>query len=231
MKGLILAAGKGTRLRPLTNNKPKVLVEVKGKPLIEYIIEDMKSIGINEIVVIKGYMGDMLEEHLKKYDGLEFIRQDEQLGTAHAIGKSSFDSPFLAVNGDVFMHKENMERVISTFQESNAETVIGTLEVENPEDFGVLEVENGLVKDIIEKPDSPPSNLINTGTYVFSPEIYSYIEKTGLSERGEYEITESLEMMLKDGKEVRQSTFDKYWIDVGKHEDLERARDLDLDKN
>ncbi len=223
MKALVLAAGKGTRLRPLTENKPKVLVEVNGKSLIEHIIDDLKKLGIEETTVIKGYMGEMLEERLEKYRNINFIEQEEQLGTAHAIGLSSFDSPFLTVNGDVFMHRQNLKNVISAFEE-NVEAVIGSMKVENPEEFGVLEVDGKYVKGIVEKPDSPPSDIINTGTYVFSPVIYDYIEKTGLSERGEYEITDSLEMMLEDQKDVRHANFDKYWVDVGRHEDLRRAR-------
>lgn len=229
MKALILAAGEGTRLRPITENKPKVLVEVKGKPLIEHIIEDLKSLGIDEITVIKGYMGQILQEKLSKYEGLTFLEQEEQLGTAHAVGISSFDSPFLTINGDVFMDRNNIKKVISAFEKDSPGAVIGSLEVENPEEFGVLEVEGDLVKDIVEKPDNPPSKLINTGTYVFSPDIYSYIERTELSERGEYEITDSLQMMLDDGRAVKHRRFNNYWIDVGRHEDLKEARGLDTD--
>ncbi len=230
MKALILAAGKGTRLRPLTDNRPKVLVEVNGKPLIEHVIDGIRSLGIEEITVIKGYMGSMLEERLSKYEGLTFLEQKEQLGTAHAIGMSSFDSPFLTMSGDVLTHTENIEKVVSRFEKGGWKAVIGSFEVENPEEFGVLEVEGDRVRDIAEKPDNPPSNLINTGTYVFPPEIYDYIDRTGLSERGEYEITDSIEMMLEDGLSVAHAKFDNYWIDVGRHEDLERARNL-VNKN
>ncbi|MFP4116499.1 MAG: sugar phosphate nucleotidyltransferase [Candidatus Aenigmatarchaeota archaeon] len=226
MDALVLAAGKGTRLRPLTDQKPKVLVEVKGKSLIEHIIDDLKEIGAKQITVVKGYMGEMLEERLDKYENIDFIQQEKQLGTAHAIGLSSFSSPFLTVNGDVFMHRRNLRNLVSAFGE-DTEAVIGSMRVENPEEFGVLEVKGREVKDIIEKPDEPPSDIINTGTYVFSPEIYKYIKRTEVSERGEYEITDSLRMMLKDGKPVSHAKFSDYWIDVGRHEDLARAKNIE----
>ncbi len=227
MKALILAAGKGTRLRPLTDDIPKVMVEVDGKPLIEHIIDDILSIGIEQITVVKGYKGEKLEEGLEKYSGIDFEEQEEQLGTAHAIGISSFEEPFLVVNGDVFIHRENLSRAVSFFKgEENVDAVIGSYTVEDPEEFGVLETQNSSVKNILEKPDDPPTNLINTGVYVFSPVVYNIIERTGLSERGEYEITESLKMMIDRGMDVRHVRFDRYWIDVGRHEDLERARNL-----
>ncbi len=227
MKGLILAAGKGSRLRPLTENKPKVLVKVKGRPLIEHIIKDLRSLGIKDISIVKGYMGDVLEDRLKKYRGLEFIEQDQQLGTAHAIGLSSFESPFVAVNGDVFMHRKNIEASVSEFKKDGADVVVGSFRVENPSEFGVLETEGKNVKNLVEKPESPKSNLINTGVYVFSSEIYRYIEKTELSSRGEYEITDSIRLMLEDGKNIKHTEFEEYWIDVGRHSDLERAREIE----
>lgn len=226
MKALILAAGKGTRLRPLTNNKPKVMVEVGEKTLIEHLIEDVKSLGIKEISIIEGYMSEKLESRLESYNGLKFLEQEEQLGTAHAVDVSDFKEPFLALNGDVYIHKENIKRILDEFGGGSHEALIGTKEVNNPEEFGVLEVENGRVKDIIEKPENPPSNLINTGVYVFTPLIYEYIGRTELSERGEYEITDSIKLMLKDGHPVGHTIFKKYWIDVGRPEDLERARKL-----
>ncbi len=226
MKALILAAGKGTRLRPLTEDKPKVLVKVKGRPLIKHIIDDLRSLGVEDITVIMGYLGEKLMDALEDYDDLEFIEQKKQLGTAHAIGKSSFESPFITVNGDVFMHRKNIERAISYFKNEDPEAVIGSFEVESPKEFGVLKVDGNRVTDVLEKPKNPPSNLINTGTYVFTPGIYRYIDKTDVSERGEYEITESLKMMLEDGKDVRHTRFEDYWIDVGKHEDLRKANNL-----
>ncbi|MFP4115980.1 MAG: sugar phosphate nucleotidyltransferase [Candidatus Aenigmatarchaeota archaeon] len=227
MKALIPAAGKGTRLRPLTNQKPKALVEVKGEALIRHLVEELRSLGVEEISVIKGYLGDKLEANLKDFEDLDFLEQEEQLGTAHAVGTSSFKDPFLVVNGDVYIHPENLERVIRSFEENRPEAVIGSKEVESPEEFGVLEVENGVVKGIEEKPDNPPSNLINTGVYLFKPLIYDYIERTGMSERGEYEITDSIQLMIQDGHAVTHTPFKKYWVDVGRREDLERARNVD----
>lgn len=226
MKALILAAGKGTRLRPLTNNKPKVMVGVGEKTLIEHLIEDVKSLGIKEISIIEGYMSEKLESRLESYDGLKFLEQEEQLGTAHAVDISDFQEPFLVLNGDVYIHKDNVKRVLDGFRGGRYEALIGTKEVDNPEEFGVLEVENDLVRDILEKPEKPPSNLINTGVYVFTPLIYKYIRRTELSERGEYEITDSIKLMLKGGHSVGHVPFEKYWIDVGRHEDLKKARKL-----
>lgn len=225
MKALIPAAGKGTRLRPLTKHKPKALVEIDGKPLIERLIRELQNTGIRDITVIKGYLGEKLEDALKNFD-LKFLEQEEQLGTAHAVGVSDFDEPFLVVNGDVFIHPENLEKIVKEFEKGEGEAVIGSKRVENPEEFGVLETKNGKVKGIVEKPENPPSNLINTGIYLFSPVIYEYIQQTDLSERGEYEITDSIQLMLEDGCTVKHIPFKSYWIDIGRPEDLRKARKL-----
>lgn len=225
MKALIPAAGKGTRLRPITENKPKALVDINNKPLIEHLIEELLELEIEGISIVKGYLGDKLRDSLKKYD-VEFIEQEKQLGTAHAVGKSNFDEPFLVVNGDVFVHKKNLEKVIGEFEEGDGKVVMGTKRVKNPEEYGVIEVSGEDVENIIEKPEKPPTKLINTGIYAFSPVIYDYIEKTKLSKRDEYEITDSLKLMLKENIPVKYVTFWEYWIDIGRPEDLERARKL-----
>lgn len=229
MKALIPAAGRGTRLRPLTDETPKPLVNVQGKGLIEYIIEDLRDLGISEISVIKGYMGHKLERELNDREYLSFIQQEEQLGTAHAVGLSSFDRSFMVINGDIFVHRENLERIVRTFNRKR-KPVIGSKRVENPEEFGVLDVQKERVEGITEKPDNPPTNIINTGIYIFTPEIYEYIERTEMSPRGEYEITDSIQTMMDDDKEFVHTNLPEYWIDVGRQEDLKAARDIQSQK-
>ncbi|MFB6215855.1 MAG: sugar phosphate nucleotidyltransferase [Candidatus Aenigmatarchaeota archaeon] len=223
---MIPAAGRGTRLGPITDEKPKPLVEIGQRSLIEHLIDDLRVIGIDQIQVVVGYMRDMIEDRLNSYENVSFIEQEKQLGTAHAIGLSSFKEPFMVVNGDVFIHRQNLIKLKDSFEESTAGAVMGSKAVQNPEEFGVLDVDGKEVEGLVEKPEDPQTNLINTGVYAFRPRIYDYIDMTDRSERGEYEITDSLNMMRDGGHRVIHAPMEKYWIDVGRPEDLERARNI-----
>lgn len=214
MKALILAAGQGKRLEPLTKTQPKVMLPLVGKPLLEHILIEVKKAGIEQVTIITGY----LEEEIKKYFGdgkslgmkIEYITQKERLGTAHAVAQSSFDTDFLVLNGDTLVKAEDIKKLISQHQGG---ATIAVKPSESPELYGVVEVEDGFVKSIEEKPENPRSNLVSTGIYVFSPDIYSAIEKTELSDRGEYELPESIKILMQTTrvKAVEISEF----IDIG----------------
>jgi len=151
-----------------------------------------------------------------------YTKQGEQLGTAHAIGQAAdhVDERFLALNGDVLL----TENLVTGLAETPA-NAMAVKRVENPSSFGVVNVGDGRVTGIVEKPADPPTNLANLGVYAFEPEIFDYIEATELSERGEYEITDSLGALVADGERVDAVEYDGRWLDVGRPWDLLEANE------
>jgi bifunctional UDP-N-acetylglucosamine pyrophosphorylase/glucosamine-1-phosphate N-acetyltransferase len=227
MRAVVLVAGKGTRMEPLTASCPKVMLQVANKPILEHILNSAIEAGIDGFVFITGY----LEEQIKAYFGdgnkwgvnIEYVQQKEQLGTANAIGcaKEHVEGAFLVLNGDMLIGQEDLKPLVSRTEEA----VICVKEVENPSDFGVLETENGRVTRIIEKPKNPPTNLANAGIYLFRESIFELIEKTQPSIRNEYEITDSIQMLIDSGKAVGYSPLQGKWIDIGYPWDLLKANE------
>ncbi|MDD2643145.1 MAG: sugar phosphate nucleotidyltransferase [Methanobacteriaceae archaeon] len=224
MKAIILSAGEGTRMRPLTLTKPKTMLPVAGKPIMQYNIEILRDNGIKDILLIVGYKEDIVKNYFK--DGKEFgvnisyKTQTNLAGTANAIGygEDFINDSVIVLNGDLILNNDIIEELISKYNESEVDTLMVLKEVNNPSSFGVVEVENGLVKNIVEKPKKgeAPSNLINTGIYIFNKDIFDKINKTQISSRGEYEITDSLSMQIEENKIVKAYVTTKDWIDVGR---------------
>lgn len=238
MQAVILTAGEGTRMRPLTLSRPKTMLPVGGKPILQYNVEALRDVGITEILLIVGYKEEMVKEHFG--DGekigvkISYITQKERLGTAHAIGHSQgfIKDEFMVLNGDIILDPELLEELITNYHESLADTMMVLTEVDDPSSFGVVEIKEGRITNIVEKPlpGEAPSNLINTGIYVFNKDIMSKIEKTELSPRGEYEITDSLQMQIDEGKNVQGFITQKKWIDVGRPWELLEINEEFLDK-
>lgn len=224
MKAVILSAGEGTRMRPLTLSRPKTMIPVGGKPIVQYNVEALRDAGVKDILMIVGYHEEMVKAHFK--DGIElgvnisYVTQKERLGTAHAIGMAEehMDGPFIVLNGDIIIDPDLLGELISKYDSGDAQSMMILTEVENPSAFGVVEMDGEWVIKIVEKPKKgeEPSNLINTGIYVFNRDIFSCIDKTPISARGEYEITDSLQMQMDDGLNVMGLKTDKKWIDVGR---------------
>ncbi len=227
MKAVVLVAGKGTRMEPLTSGCPKVMLQVANKPILEHILNSAIEAGIEGFVFITGY----LEEQIKEYFGdgskwgvsIEYVQQKEQLGTANAIGcaKGYVDGTFLVLNGDMLIGQEDLKALVSRTEEA----VICVKEVENPSDFGVLETENNRVVRIIEKPKNPPTNLANAGIYLFRESIFDFIDRTQASVRNEFEITDSIQMLINSGAAVGYSPLEGRWIDIGYPWDLLKANE------
>lgn len=224
MKAIILSAGEGSRMRPLTLTKPKTMLPVAGKPIIQYNIESLRSNGITDVLLIVRYKEEMVRDYFG--DGSDFgvnityKTQKDFLGTANAIsyGEDFIEDSLIVLNGDIILDDEIIGEIIEKYNTINPDTLMVLKEVSNPSAFGVVEMDDCNVKSIIEKPKKgeEPSNLINTGIYIFDKDIFEKIEKTGLSERGEYEITDSLSMQIADGKKVIGHITNKDWIDVGR---------------
>ncbi len=227
MKAVVLVAGKGTRMEPLTSNCPKVMLQAANKPILEHILNSAIEAGIDGFVFITGY----LEEQIREYFGdgsrwgvnIEYVQQKEQLGTANAIGcaKGHVDGAFLVLNGDMLIGQEDLKTLLSRTEEA----AICVKEVENPSDFGVLEIENNRVVRIIEKPKNPPTNLANAGIYLFRESIFDFIDKTEASVRNEFEVTDSIQMLIDSGAAVGYNSLDGRWIDIGYPWDLLRANE------
>jgi bifunctional UDP-N-acetylglucosamine pyrophosphorylase/glucosamine-1-phosphate N-acetyltransferase len=228
MKAVILAAGEGKRLRPITSSRPKPMIPLLGKPLLEHTILGLKNVGIDQILLIVGYKQELIKDYFEKTSNelqvkIEYITQEEYLGTAHAAGYAkSFikDEAFLMMYGDLFVDPEIFKIIIEKYREKEYEGLITLLEVENPQDYGIIKLNSKeLVEEIIEKPspNQNAGNLANAGIYLFKPSIFTAIEKTEKSIRDEYEFTDSMQMLIKEfGGEIIGFTIKNYfWNDIG----------------
>lgn len=231
MKGLILAAGRGTRLRPLTHTRPKPVIRVAGRPIIHYALENLKGAGVREIgvVVSPDTHGDVVAA-LNGFDGvdLNYIVQHEPQGLAHAVSVAREwlgSDPFVLYLGDNLF-----ERGIAPFVRAHAQggpaAVVALARVEDPRQFGVAEVEGRRILRLVEKPERPPSDLAVAGVYVFDARIHGLIEGLEPSARGEYEITDAIQRLINDGHEVQGLPIEGWWKDTGRAEDLLDANRL-----
>lgn len=224
MKAIILSAGEGSRMRPLTLTKPKTMLPVAGKPIIQYNIESLRDNGITDILLIVRYK----EEIVRNYFGdgsdfgvnISYKTQKDFLGTANAIsyGEDFIDDSIIVLNGDIILDDEIIHEIIKKYNYLSPDTLMLLTEVEDPSAFGVVEIENGNIKNIVEKPkrEEAPSNLVNAGIYIFNKDIFDKIRETEISERGEYEITDSVSLQIEDNKKVIGHKTSKDWIDVGR---------------
>jgi len=231
MKAVILAAGKGERLRPLTDTRPKHLIPIGGRPLLEWTIRGLKEAGADEILLVTHYMEDMIRGYFRDGSGfgveVSYARQDEMLGTADAFRVAedfSGGDEFIGLYGDGFVTSETFRSIIDAHGEG--ETTLGVIPVEDPSRLAAVELDGDRVIRLVEKPPKgkAPSNLANTGIYVFTPDIFDHIKKTDLSERGEYEVTDSIGSLIEAGAPVKAAVLPKEgWMDVGQPWDILEA--------
>ncbi|WP_294967716.1 bifunctional sugar-1-phosphate nucleotidylyltransferase/acetyltransferase [uncultured Methanosphaera sp.] len=241
MKAIILTAGEGTRMRPLTTTRPKTMLITGGKPLIQYNIESLRDAGIKDITLVVGYKKEVIEEYFgdgSKFGvNINYAVQEGQLGTAHAIGSAEkyIDESFIVLNGDIIVSYDLIRNLIekyATRTSNNVKSVLTLIEVDNPSNYGVVSTINDKIVEIVEKPapGEAPSNLANAGIYLFSTEIFDAIRKTELSERGEYEITDSLKIELENGWEILGLISHEPWMDVGRPWELLKSNQDFLEK-
>lgn len=221
MQCVILAAGKGTRLRPLTEVCPKPLVSVAGKPLLDHIIDALPT-AVDELIIVIGYLGDMIKEHYgSEFNGrkVTYVEQVEQNGTARALWlcKDLLKGRFLFMFADDIHGRSDIARVTSYSRG------MLTMTSDTPERFGVI-VRNpdGTLAEMIEKPTHPPSNLVSTGVMVLDDHIFEFEPQTPV--RGEYYLTEVIERYAK--KYPIAVVEEHLWIPIGYPEDIERAEKL-----
>jgi len=230
---VILAAGEGTRMRPLTYTRPKVMLPVANRPILEHLMEELAKAGIDEAVLVVGYRDETIRNHFgQEWNGvkIKYATQRKQLGTADALKSAShlLENEFLMLNGDAIVGSHDIREILNAGTEEGY-MALAVREVPNPQDFGVIVVESGYVRKILEKPESPPSNLINAGVYFFTKDILRYVEATKPSVRGEYEVTDSITMAIAEGVKFVPVKI-KEWLDVGYPWDLLRANEYLLSR-
>ena len=230
MQAVIPAAGEGTRLRPLTEDRPKGLIEAADTPLLTRCFEELLAVGVEEFVVVVGYR----KEEILGYYGDEFggvpityVHQREQLGLAHAVGRagSAIEDDFVLLNGDnVF--RANLGEAVERQRRQSVDAVLVVEEVpeEQARRTGVVETDDsGRVTGLVEKPDDPPSTLVTTGCYVLPTEVFHACELLCPSARGEYELPDAIDLLLAAGMTVETVRLDGWRVNVNTPADLERA--------
>lgn len=220
MKAVILAAGEGRRLKPLTNLRPKPMIPIANQPLLEHVVQAVRDAGIDEIVLVVGYKRDRIQTYFGDGDDwgveIEYAVQDKQLGTGHAIlqAEELVKDDFLVLNGDRIIESDLVGRLVD---ESGEGVVMSVTRSDEPSEYGVVEVEGDRVVDITEKPPEyeTKSDIINAGVYCFDGGIFDRIRGTETGEHGELAITRTLRRLVQDGgTEVRSVRSKGMWIDV-----------------
>jgi glucose-1-phosphate thymidylyltransferase len=237
LKGLILSGGAGTRLRPITHTSAKQLVPVANKPVLFYGIEALVDAGIEKIgIVIAPETGD--EIRAAAGDGSQFgaeityIVQDAPKGLAHAVLTAEDflqGSPFVMYLGDNLL-ADGLRGLVATFRESEPDALILLTAVEDPEHYGVAELDGERIVRLVEKPKDPPSNLALVGVYLFQPAIFEAARALEPSWRGELEITEAIQSLIEDDHRVQSEVVRGWWKDTGQLADMLEANRLVLEE-
>ncbi len=212
MQAVILAAGKGTRMFPMATEKPKPLITVANKPVLMHNLDQMVGLA-EEAVIVVGYKKDMIIETLGNvYRGirLKYVVQEEQRGTGHALmlAEEHISGKFLVLNGDDLFSRRDMEML-----SHHAHGILVQYK-EDTSAFGVVVVEEGIVKNIVEKPKEFVSHFVNTGMYCFTPEVFPILKSLTPSVRGEYELTDAVKVLVEQGKMCAEEV-QGHWIPVG----------------
>jgi len=230
MQGVVLAAGEGTRLRPLTEDKPKALVEVDGRPILGHCFDRLIELDAEELLVVVGYQKQKIIEHYgDTYEGvpITYAHQREPKGLAHALltVEEHVDGDFMLILGDnVF--EANLGDVVNRQQEDRADAAFLVEEVpyEEASRYGVCDTNDyGEITEVIEKPDDPPTNLVMTGFYTFTPAIFHACHLVQPSDRGEYELSDAVDLLIHSGRTIDAIRMDGWRVDVGYPEDRDEA--------
>lgn len=225
MQAVILAAGEGTRMRPLTDGTPKPMLPVADRPLVAHTADAAVAAGVEELVFVVGYRADAVRSYFgESYRSVPvtYAVQSEQLGTAHAVraARDALSGPFAVLNGDDLYDRESLATLLSADPGA-----VGTYDVEDPRPYGVFEFDGETVTGVVEKPADPPSNRVNVGAYVFPAEAREWLDVPE-SQRGEYELTDVLERVI-ERRTVRSVPIDR-WLGVGRPWELLAANEWKL---
>ena len=225
MKAVILAAGKGTRMLPLTERRPKPLVPVAGRPILEHIVGGLASAGVTDVCLVVGWMGDQIIEAFG--DGrrlgakLSYVWQEEFGGTGAAVLLAEEfigNDRFVLGWGDIIVPPENYRRMMAIYREEQPEAMLAVNYVDDPWEGAAVYVRDGYVERIVEKPPrgTATTNYNNAGLFVFSAELLDLLKRTERSERGELEVPSAIQAMLERGSAIRAFPIEGYWSDVAR---------------
>ena len=238
MRGLIPAAGSGTRLGPFTQAIPKELLPVGDKAVIEHVVKAFLTAGIKDITIVISPKKHGLSDYFGSGEHfgvkITYVVQDERLGLANAIASGEHvigNEAFAVVLGDTFFSLSTVLRDLREFHTSNeADITIGVAEVSETSRYGIVKPDGINVIDLVEKPDpgKAPSNLAIAGMYIFEPGIFKAIRHTRVGKNGEYQITDSINVLVKQGAKVIYKKIAGDYIDVGTPEDLMKANKIYL---
>ena len=219
MQCVILAAGEGKRMRPLTASRPKVMLPVANRPILEHLIAAAVRAGFSRFLLVVGYGEREIREHFGDGTGfgcrIRYVTQRQQLGTADAVRACAglVSGPFLLMNGDMIVGAEDIAAIAAMDG-----AVMGIHRTDHPKDFGVVTCEHGFITGLEEKSPEPASDLINAGVYRFDEEIFERIGRIGMSSRGELELTDALEGYI--GERRLRAHMLRSWLDMGYPWDL-----------
>ena len=227
MKGLVLAGGKGSRLRPITHSRAKQLVPVANKPILFYGLEQLRQAGVSEVVVVTGDTHEEVEAAIGDGSALglsvTYVLQSAPLGLAHAVREARSalgDDDFVMFLGDNLL-EGGIQGIVERFRTSDEDAHLLLKKVADPTRFGVAVLDaDGAITRLVEKPADPPSDLALMGVYVFRPSIHAAVAAIEPSARGELEITDAICHLLDGGGKVLATIHEGWWLDTGKKDDL-----------
>lgn len=225
MKAVILAAGRGTRMLPLTDRRPKPLVPVAGRPMLEHIVCGLASAGVDRVCLVIGWMGEQIVEAFGdgKRLGVEltYVWQEQYGGTGAAVLLAEEfvgEDRFVLGWGDIIIPPENYRRMMAIYRDEQPDAMLAVNRVDDPWEGAAVYVRDGLVERIVEKPPkgTATTNFNNAGLFVFGPELPRTLRDTELSERGELEVPSAIGTLLGAGVGIRAYEIDGYWSDVAR---------------
>lgn len=237
LHAVIPAAGRGTRLAPLTDEKPKPLVDVGGRPLIEHVFDALAPVDPDSYVLVIGYRGDQIRDHLgDTYDNtpIEYVHQPEPEGLADAVrraGRAVQGDRFVVCNGDNVL-QGGLAHLVAPIRENSTTAPAATMLLERTtheearETGVVVTNDRGEVRRVVEKPDDPPNTLVSAGAYAFTPAIVEACEAIEPASTGEYELADAINLLLDRGHRVETAEIEGERVNVNDHDDLERAATL-----
>jgi len=214
LKAIILAAGEGSRMRPLTSARPKVMLPIANKPILEHLLIEARGAGISEFIFVVGYRDEQVRDYFGSGEkwgvNIGYANQRKQLGTADALKmiEGLVDGNFLLINGDIIVNRKDIKKLAS-----KNDNTLSVIEVEDTRGLGMVELSEGKVVHIYEKEENPPPRTANAGLYLFTPDIFEAVSLTSKSPRGEFEITDSLQLLMDKGYDISYQKLN-YWLDI-----------------
>lgn len=236
MKAIILAAGKGTRMKEITKEIPKPMVKINGKPMLEYILTFIKNAGITEFGIVIGYKHSIVQDYFHDGSGfgisITYIKQEVLNGTGaalHITKDYAENNPFFFTFGDVITPAENYKGMVDYYTSTKCDALLGLNTTDDPYKGAAVYINEGnTIVKMIEKPPKGTSttNLNNAGLMILNPDIFTYTPRLKLSPRGEYELTDVFGMLCEDGRCLKAYVLSGYWKDVGNPTDLAIANKI-----